>query len=78
MSTTSQSEPKFPPDISFGKTNLITAFEAYIIDGDTIRDILEAMDCKTASQAYRRAKLLEILEQDTSEDRGAEKEVGLY
>jgi hypothetical protein len=70
-------KPKFPPDISFGKTNLITAFEAYIIDGDTIRDILAAMDCKTASQAYRRAKLLEILEQNTSEGRGAEKEVEL-
>jgi hypothetical protein len=70
-------EPKFPPDISFGKTNLITAFEAYIIDRDTIRDILAAMDCKTASQAYRRAKLLEVLEENTSEGRGAEKEVEL-
>jgi hypothetical protein len=60
-------EPKFPPDISFGKTNLITAFEAYIIDGETIRDILEAVDCKTASQAYRRSKLLEILEESTDE-----------
>jgi hypothetical protein len=70
-------EPKFPPDISFGKTNLITAFEAYIIDGDTIRDILEAMNCKTASQGYRRAKLLEILEQNTSPDRRTEKEVEL-
>jgi hypothetical protein len=39
----------------------------YLIDGDTIRDILAAMDCKTASQAYRRAKLLEILEQETNE-----------
>ncbi len=70
-------EPKFPPDISFGKTNLITVFEAYIIDGETVRDIIDAMDCKTASQAYRRAKLLEVLEQNTSSDRGAEKEVKL-
>ena len=70
-------EPKFPPDISFGKTNLITAFEAYIIDGETIRDILEAMHCKTASQAYRRAKLLKLLEKATSLARCAEKEVGL-
>jgi hypothetical protein len=67
MSTTSQSEPKFPPDISFGKFDQIIAFEAYIIDGDTIRDMLSAMDCKTASQAYRRAKLLEVLEGDTNE-----------
>jgi hypothetical protein len=60
-------EPKFPPDISFGKTNLITVFEAYIIDGDTLRDLLEATEPKTASQAYRRAKLLETLEEKTNE-----------
>jgi hypothetical protein len=68
MSTTSQSEPKFPPDISFGKTNLITAFEAYIIDGDTIRDILAAVNPNTATQAFRMSRIREILEEAKREN----------
>jgi hypothetical protein len=78
MSTISQSEPKFPPDIVFFKANFLVALpKCYVIDSETAQDILAAMHCKTASQAYRRAKLLEVLEQNTSSDRGAEKEVKL-
>ena len=65
-------EPLF--DIVFFKANFLVALpECYIIDIGTIRDLLAAIDSKTASQAYRRAKLLEILEQDTSLGGGAEK-----
>jgi hypothetical protein len=73
-------KPKFPPEITFCQFSDwrdTPSQQRYLIDGDTIRDLLEAMNCKTGSQAYRRAKLLEILEQDTSSDRGAEKEVEL-
>ena len=73
-------ESKFPPDISFLKLSPLTSsivlehhIDAYIIDGGTIRDLLLAVDPKTASQAYRRAILLEILEQNTSLGGGAEK-----
>jgi hypothetical protein len=69
MSTTSQPEPKFPPNIFFCNVTdcRFPDKPRYLIDGETIRDILAAMDCKTASQAYRRAKLFEILEQETNE-----------
>jgi hypothetical protein len=73
-------EPKFPPDIffcPFSDWQDKVGEQRYLIDEDTIRDILDVMHCKTASQAYRRAKLLEVLEQNTSEGRGAEKEVEL-
>lgn len=71
-------EPKFPPDIRFSLFSTFLGKRSYLIDEETIRDLLEAVEPKTASQAYRRAKLLEVLEQDTSSDRGAEKEVELY
>jgi hypothetical protein len=60
-------ESSFPPEVNFSKFKMVMSFEAYIIDGETVRDIIAAMDCKTASQAYRRAKLLEILEGDANE-----------
>lgn len=72
-------EPNFPPEVTFGWVNQLTSFEAHLIDGDTIRDLVTAAiyNCQTASQAYRCAKIQEILEQNTSSGRGAEKEVGL-
>ena len=61
-------ESKFPPDIVFFKANFLVALpECYIIDTDTIRDLLLAVDPKTASQAYRRSILFEILEQNTND-----------
>lgn len=66
-------EPKFPPDILFCPARLTLSMKCYLVDENTIKDILKAMDCKTASQAYIRAKLFEVIEQNTSEDRCAEK-----
>jgi len=69
-----------PPEVKFALLTQPTenkSFRAYLIDYDTICDLLAAVYPKTASQAYRRAILLEILEQNTSLGGGAEKEVEL-
>lgn len=70
-------EPKFPLSIKFNLFSTFLGRRNYLIDEDTIRDLLEVSEPKTPSQTYRRAKLLEILEQNTSEGRGAEREGGL-
>lgn len=60
-------EPKFPPEVTFGRVNQMTSFEAYIIDGDTIRDLLAAVNPNTATQAFRMSRIREILEEANRE-----------
>ena len=72
-------EPKLPPNIFFCRFNQMTAIEAYIIDAETVIDLLEAASTDlTASQAWRISAMKNLIEtQNTSKGRDAEKEVEL-
>ncbi|QIW88568.1 hypothetical protein [Pseudanabaena phage PA-SR01] len=56
-------QPNSQFDIKFLLFSIFLGKRSYLIDEDTIRDLLKAVEPKTASQAYRRARLLEILEE---------------
>lgn len=60
-------EPKFPPEVTFGRLDQITALEAYLIDGDTIRDLLATVNPTTATQAFRMSRIREVLEENNRE-----------
>ena len=60
-------EPKFPPEVTFGRVNQMTSIEAYLIDGDTIRDLIAAASPNTATQAFRVSRIREILEESNQE-----------
>ncbi len=60
-------ETKFPPEVTFGRLDQITALEAYLIDGDTIRDLIASVKPNTATQAFRMSRIREILEEANRE-----------
>jgi hypothetical protein len=60
-------ETKFPPEVTFGRVNQMTSFEAYLIDGDTIRDLIASSSPNTATQAFRVSRIREVLEEANRE-----------
>jgi hypothetical protein len=61
-------EPNFAPEVTFGRVNQMTSFEAYLIDGDTIRDLIAAVNPNTVTQAFRVSRIREILEEAKHEN----------
>ena len=61
-------EPNFPPEVTFARFPPLTAVEGYIIDGDTIRDLIAAVSPNTATQAFRVSRIREILEEANREN----------
>ena len=70
-------------NILFTKFSSITVMETWLIDKDTLLNLIHAASGNhqlTAPQATTLSNIKEILEEEllnTSSDRGAEKEVGL-